>query len=280
MADYTDSKYGIASVYPENAIDAELSRLEPIIGPDELRTRHIFGIPLVSQMQDPLTKKPFYMTDDMIKDIIEGAINQAEIECKIDISPVQRREKYPFDRNAYESYGYIQTHHRPITNISKLSVTPSNQQDVYIVPLEWIEAAYYVRGQINIIPMTAAFIQGGYVPAGSTGGAFFLAILGNRQWIPAYWQVEYTTGYPNGMVPRIINELIGTIAAQEVLSMLATTYARSQSHSLGIDGMSQSVSTPGGQIFKNRFEELEEKKQRLVRRVKSLYNRKLFSSHV
>jgi hypothetical protein len=279
MADYTNSKIG-PKVAPENALETEHNRLEPILSPEELRNRHIFGIPLVSQMQDPFSGRPLVMTDEMIKDIIEGAVNQAETELDIDIWPVKRRVKHPFDRNTYESFGYFQLEHRPITSLDKLSVTPANQQDVYIVPLEWVETSYLVRGQLNIIPMTAAFIQGGYVPAGSTGGSFFLAVLGNRYWVPAYWQIEYTSGYVDSMVPRVVNDFIGTIAALEILSMLAVTYARSQSHSLGIDGMSQSVSTPGPAIFQIRISELEEKKKRLMGKLKAMMGRKIFSSHV
>jgi hypothetical protein len=281
MAIYTGSKSGIGNVYPENAIDAEFSRVEPIITPDQLKSRHLFGIPLVSRMKDPVSGKHQVMTAEVLNDIIVGAINQAERECRIDISPVKRRLKLPFDRQAYESYGYLRLPNRPVTSLDKVSITPSNGQDVFVMPLDWVETAYLVRGQINIIPMTAAFIQGGYVSGGPTSAAlFFMTFLGSRGWIPAWWQVEFTSGYRDGMVPRIVNEIIGTIAAMETLSMLGTTYAQHQSHSLGIDGLSQSISTPGPMLFKTRMDELLEKRDRLIGRVRSLYGTGLFSSHV
>lgn len=280
MAVYTDAKSGLGEVYPENATETELSRLEPILGPQDVRDRHLFGLPLVSQIPDPITGRAAIMTDHTIQTIIEGAINQAEAELKIDISPVVRKEKHPFDRQAYESYGFIMLRNRPVHSLQRLAVTPANQQEVYSLPLDWVETAYFVRGQINIIPMTAAYIQGGYVPSGTTGGVFFLSIMGNRSWIPAYWQVEYTSGYPNGLVPRLINEMIGTIAAQEILSMLAATNGQSQSHSLSIDGLSQSVSTPGPQVYKQRFDDLQAKRDKLAKQIKTLYGRKIFSSHV
>jgi hypothetical protein len=281
MAIYTGSKGGIGGVYPENAIDAELSRIEPILTPQQLKTRHLFGIPLVSRMKDPISGKHQVMTEEMLNDIIIGAVNQAEREVKIDISPVQRRLKLPFDRVSYESYGYMMLPNRPVTSLEKVSITPSNGLDVFVMPLEWVETAYLVRGQLNIIPMTAAFIQGGYVSGGPTSSAlFFMTFLGGRSWIPAWWQLEFTSGYKDGMVPRIVNELVGTIAAMEVLSMLATTYAQHQSHSLGIDGLSQSISTPGPMLFKTRTDELLEKRDRLIGRIRSLYGTGFFSSHV
>ena len=42
MAILTDSKPGVGAVYPSNAIDAELQRLEPMVGPYQIRTRHLF----------------------------------------------------------------------------------------------------------------------------------------------------------------------------------------------------------------------------------------------
>jgi hypothetical protein len=277
MADYTNSRKGAGSSYPENAIETARQQVEPLITVDLLKSRHLFGVPLVSAQKDPLTGKSQVMTDDMLADIIEGAVAQAEIELKIDIFPVKRQEKQPFDINLYNAFGYFQLQHRPATSVDKLSVTPSNGLDVYVVPNEWVEGAYLHRGQINIVPLTVAFVQGTYIPQQSSGGAAFLQILGNRAWIPAWWQVEYTSGFPDGMVPRIINDYIGTQAAHEILSMLALTYARANSHSLGIDGLSQSVSTPGPQIFKVRMDELEEKRKRLEKKIKAIFGFKIFS---
>lgn len=280
MADYTNSRSGIGSPYPENAIETARQQVEPLITPDQLKSRHLFGVPLVSAQKDPLTGKQQVMTDDMLADYIEGAVSQAELELKIDIFPVKRREKQPFDINLYNSFGYFQLNHRPCTSVDKLSVTPSNQQDVYVVPNDWIEGAYLHRGQVNIVPLTTAFVQGTYIPQQSSGGAAYLQILGNKAWIPAWWQIEYTSGFPDGMVPRVINEYVGTIAALEALSMLALTYARANSHSLGIDGLSQSVSTPGPQIFKVRMDELEAKKAAITKKVKALFGYKIYSSTI
>lgn len=277
MANYTNSRTGIGSVYPENAIETARQQYEPLLTVDLLKTRFLFGVPLVSAQKDPLTGKSQVMTDDMLYDYIDGAVSQAELESKIDIFPVKRREKQPFDINLYNAFGYFQLSHRPCTSIDKLSVTPSNGLDVYVVPNDWVEGAYLQRGQVNIVPLTVAFVQGTYIPQQSSGGAAFLQILGNRAWIPAWWQIEYTSGFPDGMLPRVVNELIGCIAAMEVLSMLATTYARTNSHSLGIDGLSQSVSTPGPQIFKIRMEELEGKKKRILSKVKAQFGFKIYS---
>lgn len=280
MTDFTNAKNG-PSLYPEQGVDADYQRTEPILTPDQLVRRFLMGIDLSSNMKDPFTGKAMRWTPDMVKDIIDGALQTGEAELGINLRPVTVREKHPFDRFAYGSYGYFNVRQRPASKIVSVAVTPPNGEDVYAMPLEWVETAYLPRGQINIIPMTAATTGGnstGISPASQNGGSFYLTIVQNTSWVPAYWQIEYVAGYCDGMVPRIVNDFIGTIAAMEMLSMLAVTYAKVQSHSLGIDGLSQSVSTPGPQIFGTRMEELEKKRMLLTKKIKSLTGRKVWSS--
>lgn len=277
MADYTYSKKAPGAVFPENAIETSFSHNEPLLTPEQLRGRFLFGISMASNTKDPVTGKAQVMTDDLIADIIIGAVASAEEDAGIDIFPVKRREKHPFDIQLYNSFGHLQLEHKPATSLDKLSVTPSNDLDVYVVPNEWVEGAYLLKGQINIVPLTVAFVQGTYVPTQSAGGAAYLQILGNKSWIPAWWQVEYTSGFPDGMIPRAVNDLIGTFAAIEVLSQLAATFGKSTSQSLGIDGLSQSVSTPGPSIYDKRIEILAAKQKMLRKKIKARYGNSIFA---
>jgi hypothetical protein len=278
MADYSNSKEAVGAAYPENAIQTTFPDLEPLITVQQLKDRHLFGVSLYGA-KDPSTGKAAPLNDSILSDLIAGAVSAAELQLKIDIFPKKRREKQPFDINLYNSFGYLQLNHMPCTSIDKLSVNPSNNIDVYVLPKEWIEGAFLVKGQVNIVPLSVAFVQGTTVSQ-SSGGAFFLNIMGNRGWVPAFWQCEYTSGFPNGMVPRIINDYIGSRAAFEVLSMLALAFARANSHSLGIDALSQSISTPGPQIFRGRLTELEEKMARIEKKVKMIFGFKLFSGTI
>jgi hypothetical protein len=282
MADFTNAKSG-PNLYPITATEAEYQRMEPILGPEQLARRFLMGIDLSSQMKDPFTGKALRWTPEMVKDIIDGAMQTAEIETGAWLRPVVFTEKHPFDRFAYKSYGFFQLRNTPASKIITVAVVPPNGEAVYSMPLEWVETAYLSRGQVNIIPMTAAQVGGsattGIFPGQSAnGGAFYLTVVQQAGWVPAYWQIEYVAGYCDGQMPRVVNDLIGTIAAMDILSMLATTYAKVQSHSLGIDGLSQSVSTPGPQIFKQRLDELKERRTLLTKKIKALTGRKIFSS--
>lgn len=276
-ADLTNAKIPPGAILPENAIADSRFTLEPLMTVQQLTTRYLFGIPLVSPYIDPVSKKRPVMEPAMIQDIINGAVSLAETDLKIDIFPVLRKEKDAFDINLYNSLGYFMLPHRPCSALIKLSVTPSNEQDVYVVPLQWVEGAYLVRGQFNIIPLTVAFVQGTYIPQQSSGGAAFLQILGNKSWIAAWWQYEYISGYPGGSIPRVVNDYIGVLAALEILGMLSALY-RTNSHSLGADGLSQSVSGPGPQLYLPRIKQLEEKRNKLMGQIKAWYGFKIFSA--
>jgi hypothetical protein len=279
-ASYATSKFTLGQIVPENAIASAYGRLEPLITAEQLRVRHLFGVPLVSRTKDPITGKPMIMTDEILKDVILRAVSLTEAEGGFDIFPVKYREKTAFDRNAFDSFGYMELKRRPVSSVDRLSVTPSNQVDVYVVPQEWVEASGFQRGQVNIVPLTIAFTNGGFIPSQSAGGAAFLSILGAKGWIPGYWQIEYTTGFPDGMLPRDLNELVGVVAAIEALSLLATTDADATSKSLSIDGLGQSVGGPGPQKYAARIELLMQKKQMLIDKFKSRFALKMFSSHV
>jgi hypothetical protein len=275
-ADFSNSKYGVGVIDPVHATDSSWDRLDPLVTPQILRDHFLFGIPLVSRLKDPTTGKAQVFTNDLLENEIVRAVAMVEADVLIDIFPVKRREKHPFDRNLYESLGYFRLEHRPCSSIDQLAVIPANNIDVYKVPTEWIETAFLDKGQINIVPLTIAFQNGGFIPSQSAGGAFFLSILGQKSWLPAFWAADYTSGYPDGLIPRQVNELIGVYAAMEVLSMLAATYATTTSTSVGFDGMSQGVSGPGPQLFVQRLQELEARRVSLVGKLKSRYGFKLF----
>lgn len=280
MADHSNAKPSVGSLSPSGAIDSAWSRLEPLITARKLRDNHLFGIPLVSAIKDPVTKQPQKMTDELIDELIVGAVAICEEESGLQIFPTEHREKYPFDKFEFQELGYFQLRNRPVASVQSLKVTPSNGVDVYVVPNDWIETAYAHRGQLNIIPLNIATVSSSAAVSQNGGAAFFISILGQRPWIPAFWQIDYTTGWPDGKLPRFVNEYIGTVAAIEVLSRLAATYARSTGHSLGIDSLSQSISGPGPQIFVQRIQDLTDKRKMLLGKLKAKFGLKIFSNNV
>ena len=281
MSDYEKTKPALGSLMPTGAVDSSWSRLEPLLTPQELKDLHLFGIPLVSFIADPITGKRQALTDAIVERKIEGAVAICEAEVGISIFPTSITEKMPYDVNEFRALGFFMLRNRPVTSVERLAVVPPTGDEIFVVPLPWIETAYLHRGQINIIPFSLATAGGMFQPivTGTAGGSWFLSILGQKPWIPAFWQITYTVGWQDGKLPRLVNEYIGTVAAMEILSMLAATY-RVNSHSLGIDALSQSISTSGPQLYMQRMTELQAKRAQLVGKLKKAFGLGFLSSNV
>ncbi|WNM70332.1 hypothetical protein [Myxococcus phage Mx1] len=281
MADYSRSKVDARSPFPENAVAAhEWSLYEPLITPQQLVTRFLWGIPLVSSTMDPISRTYARMTDDILQDIILRGTATLTVEAGIDVFPVRRVEKKPFDKQEMMDLGYMRTNYRPVISVDKLSIAPGDSPDILIISPDWIASDGFARGEIRIIP-TIGTIHGGYIPA-STGvgnGSAFVAIMGGRFWQPSFFTLEYTTGFADGRIPRPLNELIGCYAAIDCLSMIGTTN-RANSRSIGMDGMSESVSNAGPQIYDGRIKVLDEKRQTLLKRFRARYGNKFAISNI
>jgi len=107
--DMYNSKSSLGSPYPGNAINATpFSRMEPLITPEQLRNRFLFGLPLYSNQKDPMTGRRAQITDEMLRDdFIVRAVNMAESMCHVDIFPVQRFEKMPFSTARIRSFWFL-----------------------------------------------------------------------------------------------------------------------------------------------------------------------------
>lgn len=264
--------------FPKDAVGGtEWSRTEPLLTPQLLVQRFLFGIPLVSQVPNPLTKKPDVKTPDILKDHIMRAIATLEAELQVQIFPMQFEEPVPYDRVFMEQWMYIRLKNRPVLSVEKLAIRPQNNtraEDILVFPNTWLSLTNAHKGQINLIPLVAATNESFSQISTGNGAAFLLAFIGQASWVPSYWVVTYTAGFPEGNIPRVLNELIGVQAAMDILSDIASTF-RISSYSLGLDGMSQSQSTPGPQVYKVRMDELEKKKKTLLNRVRTIYGTKL-----
>jgi hypothetical protein len=281
VADYENSKPGTGAVYPINAVDSDWKRNEPLITAQRLRNKQLWGIPLVSGQKDPTTKRAQVMDDPTINDFIETAVANIELELGgIHIFPIQFEEKYPLDPQELQSYGYFRLKNRPVSSIEYMAVSPANDIDIYEVPNEWFEMTNIHQGQLNIQALGPVVGSSSIPTAGGGGGSWFLNFFSHGFWMPAFFKIRYTCGFPDGEVPKTFNDLIGTAAAMDILSVLASTKANSSGGSLGIDGMSQSISTPGPELYRTRLEELEKKKYALVKRIKAYYGTSLFSGNV
>jgi hypothetical protein len=264
--------YG-TKVYPVGAEDSSevLKRIEPILSPEKLINRYLKGINL-SQ----------YSNDDL-KDIIVIAADKTELLIGTTITPVRRKEKHPFDRSLYRSFIHLMANFGPILQVDKMCIRSSNDKNIFEIPADWIDAARLYQKQINVIPLTvvgATGITQGQ-PTGAAGLAFIAAMNGGIDWVPSYWEIEYTTGVCNkeGQVPSIINELIGAIAAINILGSLGAQN-KNTSVSISHDGISQSSSNPGPNLYQTRIAELMAERDLMVKKIKGVFYNKRFVTNI
>lgn len=271
------------NVWPEQSTGAqEWARTESLLSPDLLVQRFLFGIPLRSRLKNPVTNKYDTWTPEILKDCILRAVADVETMAGIEVFPVQHDEPHPFDRVEFETYGYFRLRHKPVLTIDQLAIRPANNvqsTNIWIMPKEWISFTDAAKGQINIIPLIAGDSQVFFQAQTTNGAAFILSFLSSLPFAPGMWQVKYTSGFAEGNIPKVLNELIGCTAAIDVLSALAATNLYS-SYSLGMDSMSQSQSGPGPQVYDTRIAALELKRKALMNKFKTLFGSKLAMSHI
>jgi hypothetical protein len=273
------------AIYPVHAKDTSgaLKRSEPLITPDQLRSRYLKGVYMVFPNGDTFS-------NDDLKDQINIATNQAELLLKTMISPVEFEEKLDFDASKYKAFISLKTSNAPIISLERLAIISTNGQTLFEIPAPWIESAGFNRSEINVIPLLASFgtqsIAGSpIVGAGSPGNSVAFFSLWNCYGMltnaPAYWTVTYKAGLSRteGVVPVPVNELVGVLAAINLLSMLALLFLQT-SVSLSQDGISQSSSNLGPRMYQLRIEELEKRRDNLVTEITALFGRRFFMSHI
>lgn len=281
MAIYTGSKSGLGDQSPQGGLDTSWQRTEPLLTPAQVRSRFLFGLPLVSAIKNPFTGLPEVVQDPLIADYIDQAVSEVESTCHIELMPVQLVEKHPYDPQEFRSLGYLRLKHRPVASLEAVQITSADNESVFNFDLRWVDVGHLHQGQINILPFLLSVANGSPPTALAGAGTTqaYLGLFGGGQWVPSLIQVTYTTGFKDGQLPKHVNQLIGIITAINILSMLATTYGRSSGTSLSIDGLSQSVSTPGPEIFSIRVAELKEQRDALIARIKVGLGQRIFSGN-
>lgn len=288
--DLSKAKRPPGSHFPELVYDASgaIDRIEPILTPDVLKDRFFFGIPLIS----PITKEK--LSNRQMKDLIKRAVNLFEADAMVEVMPVIRRHRLPFDPNLYHAHIWCEIPNKPVQKVLRLAICSASYSntagendkypsgaEIYAIPNEWIDMSYAAKGKIFVNPINPAFSAIGTSTSVAASGATILQFIGIQGWVPAYWTVECLHGLctEDGNVPVLVNEGIGARAGMLLLDNLIPLY-RTTSQSLGIDAMSQSVTDQMNQLLKQKRDDLERSYKEIVSRIKAMTNSKFFASNV
>ncbi len=271
---YNPPKKYESGTYPVHVKDPTglLTRIEPLLTPKLLKSRFLKGI--LERLPPGVT-----YSNEELKDFITLAVNEVESELGVLMFAEKKVHTAPFDINLYNSWIFTKTESGPILELYDLSIAAANLADIYTIPAEWIDASQFTRSIITVVPLLAA--SGLSVISTSSPAAIpFLRQL-SVNWLPSYWRIEYLSGICKdpGKVPVIVNQLIGTIVAINMLSQIQTNNIYN-SQSISADGISQSSSSAGNQIYLPRINELKEKRKEYVGQLRKITQQKFFLSNI
>jgi hypothetical protein len=208
---------------------------DSLISPSELTNRYFFGIPIIDQGGNVMSEESLNFYIQSATKSIEGLINSKLKKQVIE-------ESLSYHINDYKSWGFIPTSF-PVIKAHSLTGFIGNVQQIEFPP-EWLSAKRttdeggYHRA-IYLIPTTGAAKSNSVVYSGISPQ---LGWFGQKT-VPNYWTIKYCTSFEN--VPEDIIDAVGKLAAINVFHQLGDIIlgAGIASQSIGIDGLSQSIST-------------------------------------
>jgi hypothetical protein len=273
---FATEKQHWSAAYPVHAARTSglLSRSEPILTPQLLISRYLKGIPLAFPNGDS------YSAQD-VQDQIQLAINEVELMCKITLSREQFVDNVPFDIALYKSFIYLKTEQRPVLAVQSVQIVSSDGYNVFAIPPEWLTSSEFSKGIVNVVPILGAYSVATGGGVGAYGGIPYLNVFSQLTFVPSFWQITYDTGVSKieGQFPTVVNDLVGTMAAINMLSNIATMFINT-SQSLSRDGISQSSSGPGPRVYQLRIEELTKKRDELLGKIKATFSTKFVISNI
>lgn len=262
-------------IYPVWAKDGEDStgkfqRYMPLPTAQDLKARALFGIPLKSQLTGET------ISDDTIKHYIDGAISEIEHELDIYITPVTFEEKHDYMRHEFNwNYNYLKLNHPNVITVEEVQLSFSNDQTnlgFVQFPMEHVHLMPQ-EGVIQLVPAFGTSLSGFLLSAFSGTQFHALRAIGLDNF-PGAIRVKYTAGFEQGKIPAAIIELIENMAAYKLLTFIGPLLFPHTSVGVSMDGVSQSVGTPGPQFLAARIKDLGDIIQMQKDTIKGYYQKR------
>lgn len=220
---------------PQVKYDINFERSNLSISASDLVSRYFFGIPLVDPSGNSMSEKQINFYTEAAQTEMEGYLN-----IKLPKQVVE--ETISYMRDEYLSWGHIPVSYQVNEPISLNGVLGTIEQVTY--PPEWLSAKKSsepsdVHRQVFLVPTTGKATTNSVVYGGISP---HVGWFGSKI-IPNYWTIRYCTGYD--VIPADILDAVGKIAAFNVFNILGDLQigVGIASTSIGIDGLSQSIST-------------------------------------
>lgn len=223
---------------PSDPIDGSGAMLLNVLTVPQLKQRYLFGIDLTDDKGNPLP-------DEVYTFYILAAVKWFEHQLDIKLLPTTiEREAHDYYRADYAEFNIIQLDDYPVISVEEFRVEYPSGQTVVNYPLEWIRLDKD-HGILRIVP-TAGTLSNIMI---GQGGSFLPSIYNGMSHLPDLFHVNYTAGFER--IPENILDLIGMFASIGPFNIFGDliTGAGIGSVSLGMDGLSQSVTTTQSAMY-------------------------------
>lgn len=237
----------------------------------EFKDEFLWGIPLCNQVTGQT------LPDYVIQQKLAAA--QKYVENMLDLKIFKQfiQETKEFLREEYMEWGYVKASW--MVNTPFYIIGQLNGQQVLQFPQSWV-TVYQKVTKDDTFSRNMYFVPNGQ----GTVATFAYNVTINNLYafygariIPEYWMLQYLTGFE--IIPADIINLIGKWAAIQLLPIIEMTIVAgggytfgAASNSLGLDGMSQSISKAnGGNIFKQRLHQYQQEFNMEAKQLKNFY---------
>lgn len=205
------------------------------ISPSELISRYFFGIPVVDNNNN-------VMTNDSLELYISSAVQSLEGFLNLKLTKQIVSETLHYNLNDFKNWGFLPTSFPVIKPHSLIGFVGKTQQVKY--PIQWLSTKRTSdplghHRAVYLVPTAGAPDEEGVVYSGITP---HMGWFGQKT-IPNYWTLTYCTSF--NQQPQDLIDAVGKLAAINVFHQLGDIIlgAGIASQSIGIDGVSQSIST-------------------------------------
>ena len=249
--------------------EPSFARFAPLPTPDTIKQDYLFGLPLKSALTGQT------LADETIERFIVQSISEIEHSLNLYISPITiEREAHSYQWvDFFYAYGWLQLNHRPILEVHSLEVCiPGQASETFAAwPTNWLKVDN-AHGVLQIVPLTGA---GSIMTSMASSGASYPLRLFSAQHYPQFWRVGYRVGFEVDRTPALLVDLISTCVAIRCLNMIGPILFPYSSYGISLDGLSQSVGTPGPQFLAARIQSLQQQRQELLEAAKTQYEMRL-----
>jgi len=206
-----------------------------ILSPFELLELYFYGIKIESEDGTEISNQ-------VLATYIEGAQREIEKYLNIKLVPQIIEEDKDFYREDFRTFNYLRTTYPVVKPISLFGFFADIKQIEY--PPEWLTFRKTSDGELFLrhLYVIPGAQQAEVFPVIFSGITPHLYFLGQPS-LPSYWKIRYKTGFDT--VPIDLLDIIGKLAAIKLFHILGDIIlgAGIASTSLGIDALSQSIST-------------------------------------